>query len=79
MFDNLGTAFIQAIGFLVIFAFFVYQILFLDKSSVQDTSKKLTKSKNEKIKPTKKGFFNRKVEPPKEELKPKKRGLFRKK
>ena len=30
MFDNLGTALVQALGFLAVFGFFVYQTLFAD-------------------------------------------------
>ena len=30
MFDNLGTALVQALGFFAIFGFFVYQTLFAD-------------------------------------------------
>ena len=33
MFDNLGTVLIQALGFLSIFGFFVYQTLFSDKKA----------------------------------------------
>ena len=33
MFDNLGTAIIQALGFFAIFGFFVYQTLFADKKN----------------------------------------------
>ena len=32
MFDNLGTALVQALGFFAVFGFFVYQTLFADKS-----------------------------------------------
>ena len=37
MFDNLGTALVQALGFFAIFGFFVYQTLFAD--SVPKNSK----------------------------------------
>ena len=30
MFDNLGTALVQALGFFAVFGFFVYQTLFAD-------------------------------------------------
>lgn len=33
MFDNLGTALVQAIGFFGVFGFFVYQTLFADKNN----------------------------------------------
>ena len=31
MFDNLGTALVQAFGFFAVFGFFVYQTLFADR------------------------------------------------
>ena len=31
MFDNLGTALVQALGFFAVFSFFVYQTLFADR------------------------------------------------
>ena len=33
MFDNIGTALVQAIGFFAVFGFFVYQTLFADKKN----------------------------------------------
>jgi len=42
MFDNLGTALVQALGFFAIFGFFVYQTLFADR-----------KPKNSKLNPKK--------------------------
>ena len=33
MFDNLGTALVQALGFFAIFGFFVYQTLFADEKN----------------------------------------------
>ena len=33
MFDNLGTALVQALGFFAVFGFFVYQTLFADKKT----------------------------------------------
>ena len=42
MFDNLGTALVQALGFFAIFGFFVYQTLFAD-----------SKPKNSKLNPKK--------------------------
>ena len=33
MFDNLGTALVQALGFFAIFGFFIYQTLFADKKN----------------------------------------------
>ena len=42
MFDNLGTALVQALGFFAVFGFFVYQTLFADrkpKNSKSNTKK----------------------------------------
>ena len=33
MFDNLGTALLQALGLFTVFGFFVYQTLFADKKT----------------------------------------------
>ena len=49
MFDNLGTALVQALGFFAIFGFFVYQTLFAD-----------SKSKNSKLNPKKTKISNTK-------------------
>ena len=83
MFDNLGTAIVQAIGFLGVFAFFVYQLL-LDgkkpiKTQFKPTRKKVSESKDLKFNTRKKGLFGRKKEPIKQELKPKKKGIFSRK
>ena len=67
MFDNLGTAIVQAVGFFGIFVFFVYQLL----SEVKEPKKNQLKLSK------KKGLFSTKVEPIKEEVKPKKKGWFR--
>ena len=45
MFDNLGTALVQALGFFAVFGFFVYQTLFAD-----------SKPKNSKLIPKKTKF-----------------------
>ena len=80
MFDNLGTALLQALGFFSIFGFFVYQTLFADKKN--KTSKinpKITKISNTKKsikKEPKKGLFNRKSKPVEENLPVQKKGLF---
>ena len=44
MFDNLGTALVQALGFFAVFGFFVYQTLFADRKP------KNSKSNPKKIK-----------------------------
>jgi len=80
MFDNIGTALVQAIGFFGVFAFFVYQLLSDDKKTTNTKLNALTKkgneSKNLNNNPKKKGLFGRKTEPIKEEVKPPKKGLF---
>ena len=80
MFDNLGTALLQALGFFAIFGFFVYQTLFADeknknlkinskKTNISDT-KKLIKKEREK------GLFNRKSKFVDDNLPSQKKGLF---
>ena len=80
MFDNIGTALVQAVGFFGVFGFFVYQLLLDGKKTntkqVKYSEKKLNVSKDVKEKPKKKGLFNRKVESIKVVDKPKKKGLF---
>jgi len=80
MFDNLGTALVQALGFFAIFGFFVYQTLFSDskpKNSKSNSKKTKISDKKESIKKeTKKGLFNRKTKPVEENLKVQKKGLF---
>ena len=80
MFDNLGTALVQALGFLAIFGFFVYQTLFADKKIV-NPKKNLKKTKTPDTKKTikrepRKGLFNRKPLPVEENLPVRKKGLF---
>ena len=80
MFDNLGTALVQALGFLAIFGYFVYQTLFtgkknknskinLKKTKISDTKKSINKE-------PKKVLFNRKSKPVEENLSVQKKGLF---
>ena len=64
MFDNLGTALVQALGFFAVFGFFVYQTLFAD-----------SKPKNSKLKPKKTKISNTKESIKKEP----KKGLFKRK
>ncbi len=40
MFDNLGTALVQALGFFAVFGFFVYQTLFADRKIQNQILKK---------------------------------------
>ena len=64
MFDNLGTALVQALGFFAVFGFFVYQTLFADnKPKNSKLNLKKTKTSDIKVsikKEPKKGLFNRK-------------------
>ena len=80
MFDNLGTALVQAFGFFVVFGFFVYQTLFADKKpqNAKLNPKKTKISDTKKINPkeSKKGLFNRKSKPNEENLPVQKKGLF---
>ena len=82
MFDNLGTALVQALGFFAIFGFFVYQTLFADnkpkKSKLNPKKTKISDTKELKKEP-KKGLFNRKSKPVEENLPVQKKGLFRRK
>ena len=83
MFENIGTALVQAVGFFGVFGFFVYQLLSDGKKSIQTKSKSTTKKFNKSMdlidKREKKGLFGRKKEPIKVDVKPKKKGLFGKK
>ena len=80
MFDNLGTALVQALGFFAVFGFFVYQTLFADstpknlKSNLKKT--KISDKKESIKKETKKGLFSRKSKPVEENLTVQKKGLF---
>ena len=80
MFDNLGTALVQALGFFAVFGFFVYQTLFADrkpKNSKSNPKKTKIFDKKDSIKKeSKKGFFNRKSKPVEENLTVQKKGLF---
>ena len=83
MFENIGTALVQAVGFFGIFGFFVYQLLSDSKKPIQTQLKSPTKKVNKSIdlvdKTEKKGLFGRKKEPVKVDVKPKKKGIFGKK
>ena len=80
MFDNLGTALIQALGFFAVFGFFVYQTLFAD-SKLENSKSKPEKTniinKKESIKKEpKKGLFKRKSKSVEVNLPVQKKGLF---
>ena len=80
MFDNLGTALVQALGFFAVFGFFVYQTLFADnkpKNSKLKSKKTIISDKKVSIKKEpKKSLFNRKSKPVEENLPVQKKGLF---
>tara|TARA_B100000989_G_scaffold186946_1_gene140651 strand:- start:121 stop:423 length:303 start_codon:yes stop_codon:yes gene_type:complete len=80
MFDNFGTALVQALGFFAIFGFFVYQTLFADKKTknlkIKPKKTNISDTKKTIKKEPKKGFFNRKSKPVEEILPAKKKGLF---
>ena len=83
MFDNLGTALIQALGFFAIFGFFVYQTLFADKKTknpkVNTKKTKISDTKELIKKEPKKGLFSRKSKLVEESLSVEKKGLFSRK
>ena len=80
MFDNLGTALVQALGFFAVFGFFVYQTLFADnktKNSKLNPKKiKISDTKESIKKEPKKGLFKRKSKSIEENLPIQKKGLF---
>ena len=83
MFDNLGTALLQALGFFTVFGFFVYQTLFADKktnnSKLKPEKTKISETKKSIKKEPKKGIFNRKSKSVEENLPVQKKGLFARK
>ena len=80
MFDNLGTALVQALGFFAVFGFFVYQTLFADSkpknTKLNPKKTKISQTKESIKKEPKKGLFNRKSNPIEENLPVQKKGLF---
>jgi len=83
MFENIGTALVQAVGFFGVFGFFVYQLLSDGRKPIQTQLKSPRKKVNKSIdlvaKTEKKGLFGRKKDQIKIDVKPKKKGLFGKK
>ena len=69
MFENFGTAIVQAVGFFGVFGFFVYRLLSekVSSGSLTENSKKNTSKPVMSVSSEKKGLFGRKK---KAELKP---------
>ncbi len=80
MFDNLGTALVQALGFFAVFGFFVYQTLFADSkpknTKLNPKKTKISDKKQSIKKEPKKGLFKRKSRTVEENLPVQKKGLF---
>ena len=80
MFDNLGTALVQALGFFAVFGFFVYQTLFADSkpknSKLNPKKTKISETKESIKKEPKKGLFNRKSKSVEENAPVQKKGIF---
>ena len=83
MFDNFGTALVQALGFFGIFVFFIYQTLFADKKTknpkINPIKTKISLTNNPINKESKKGLFTRKSNPVEGNLSVRKKGLFNRK
>lgn len=81
MFDNFGTALVQALGFFAVFGFFVYQTIFADtktkNSKLNPKKTKISETKESIKKEPKKALFSRKSKPIEENLPVQKKGLFR--
>ena len=77
MFENLGTALIQLLGFFGVFGFFIYQLL-TDNKANKKTNLKINQNNDSKKeqKTNRKGLFSRKSKI-KEEPIPKKKGWFK--
>jgi len=62
MFENFGTAIVQAIGFFGVFGFFVYRLLSekVSNDSSKENSKKNFSKPTKTVSPEKKGLFGRK-------------------
>ena len=62
MFENFGTAIVQAVGFFGVFGFFVYRLLSekVSSDSLKENSKKNTLKPVRSVSSEKKGLFGRK-------------------
>ena len=82
MFENFGTAIVQAVGFFGVFGFFVYRLLSekVSSDSPKENSKKNTSKPVKSVTPEKKGLFGRKKKVelnPAENKKENKKGWFK--
>ena len=78
MFDNIGIALVQLIGFIGVFGFFIFQ-LFLENKEVYNPNKNASINKNNvntKVNSIKNPFFRRKTKPVEEKITQKK-GWFK--
>ena len=62
MFENFGTAIVQAVGFFGVFGFFVYRLLSekVSSDSLKENSKKNSSKPVKNVSSEKKGLFGRK-------------------
>ena len=62
MFENFGTAIVQAVGFFGVFGFFVYRLLSdkVSSDSLKESAKKNTSKPVRSVSSEKKGLFGRK-------------------
>ena len=82
MFENFGTAIVQAVGFFGVFGFFVYRLLSekMSSDSLKENSKKNTLNPVRSVSSEKKGLFGRKKKvelTPVENKKENKKGWFK--
>ena len=62
MFENFGTAIVQAVGFFGVFGFFVYRLLSdkVSSDSLKESAKRNTSKPARSVSSEKKGLFGRK-------------------
>ena len=82
MFENFGTAIVQAVGFFGVFGFFVYRLLSekVSSDSLKENSNKNTSKPVRSVSSEKKGLFGRKKKVelnPVENKKENKKGWFK--
>ena len=82
MFENFGTAIVQAVGFFGVFGFFVYRLLSdkVSSDSLKESAKRNTSKPVRSVSSEKKGLFGRKKKVelnPVENKKENKKGWFK--